>query len=337
MKKTFQSGFVILFVITSLPLLAQTTTSQKVISATEKVNQQATKTAQSTQEVSNQLQSAGQQVRVSVDNVKAIIKVFEPIFHLRRKKQITTDSTAVTNIPIPPTVEVTTTQGTEQTSPPLQQMPMQPQADASTEFIPESNLYNADGSANLGNQNHQEFGCYIDIMRGQILDDMSVVTETNSVDLIFTATDHFGNAPAYALLTPAYVKNDVFANYYFRGSKYKDANVPPRIWENVNESEVALTNITGMQFEKIQNNNQLMAIVKQTQGFRDHVESRAKLTGKVFAIKTEMGNRSCYGLLYVVEHYGTTGTNGYLKVKLKVTGFDTNGDGNPDTSLYISR
>ncbi|MFN8353278.1 MAG: hypothetical protein U0Y10_02425 [Spirosomataceae bacterium] len=331
MKTFIQALVFVALACHSTVLIAQTTTGEKVKTVAEKVNQQATKAAQTTQEVSTQLQSAGQQVQATVANIKAIIRVFEPIFHLRRKK-VAADSTVV--VMTMPTV--TSSTDTAMQAPVLTPAAI-PTQSANSVFVPESNLYNADGSANLGNQNHQDFGCYLDMMRGQVLDDITVATETYAVDLIFTATDHFGNAPVYALLTPAYVKNDFFANYYFRGIKYKDANVPPKTWPQVNESQVALTNLTGVQFERVQNNNQLAAIVQQMQGFRDHVESRTKLTGKVFAVKTEMGNRTCYGLLYVVEHLGTTGANGYLKVKLKVTGFDQNGDGNPDGILYVNR
>lgn len=58
------------------------------------------------------------------------------------------------------------------------------------------------------------------------------------------------------------------------------------------------------------------------------------MNGKVFAVKTHLGNREAYGLIYIVDQFGTTGTNGYLKIKLKVTGFDSTGDGNPDPNLY---
>ena len=83
------------------------------------------------------------------------------------------------------------------------------------------------------------------------------------------------------------------------------------------------------------NNNQLMAVIKQCGGFKDRYESRVKMDGKVFAIKTEMGNRTAYGLIHVINQYGTTGENGYLRIKLKVTGVDGNGDGLPDAGQYI--
>ncbi len=167
------------------------------------------------------------------------------------------------------------------------------------------------------------------------MDEIDAAGASKSVDLIYTATNAFNEQlPMYAFLTPSYVKHDAFAYNFFKGTKFKDRNIPPATWDEVNESEVALTALTGEQFEKIQNNNQLMAVVKQIKGFGQKVESRTKLDGKVIAVKTEMGDRTAYGLIYIVSHYGTTGENGYLKIKIKVTGFDTNGDGNPDNRLY---
>jgi hypothetical protein len=167
------------------------------------------------------------------------------------------------------------------------------------------------------------------------MDEIEVAGNSKSVDLIFTATNAFNEqVPMYAFLTPSYVKNDAFAYNFFKGTKYKDRNIPPAEWEEVNESEVAMTSLSGEQFEKIQNNNQLMAVVKQIKGFGQKVESRVKLEGKVIAVKTEMGDRTAYGLIYIVNHFGTTGDNGYLKVKIKVTGVGNTGDGTPDGNFY---
>jgi hypothetical protein len=330
MKKTIQCIICLIAIaMASFNLHAQEKSNNKVKTVTERAAEKANKAAQNSQEVSNNVQNAGQQVQATVANVKSIIAVFEPIFRLRRKKTAPMAEPVPTQQNTENTVETPTT-STTQTAETLP-------TEAPSVFEPESSAYNADGSANWGSQNHQEFGSYLDIMRGQILDDISVATETQSVDLIFTATDHFGNATAYGLLTPSYVKNDIFANYYFRGTKYKDTNIPPRTWQQVNESEIALTALTGEQFARIQNNQQLEAVVKQVQGFRNHFESRTKLTGKVFAVKTEMANRTCYGLIHVVNHYGTSGANGYLQVKIKVTGLDANNDGSPDANLYINR
>ena len=47
-----------------------------------------------------------------------------------------------------------------------------------------------------------------------------------------------------------------------------------------------------------------------------------------------MEGRTIYALIYVVKQIGSRGNGGYLKVKIKCTGFDNNGDGNPDVSEY---
>lgn len=39
---------------------------------------------------------------------------------------------------------------------------------------PESASYNTDGSANLGNQNNQKYGCYLDMMSGLVMDDRNI-------------------------------------------------------------------------------------------------------------------------------------------------------------------
>lgn len=337
MKTIVQTGLVLLI---STSLFAQTQSPNKLVLGAEKVNQQATKTAYAAQEVSNQLHSASQQAHATAANVKSIIALFDPIRQLHRKRNKAGDSTTTLEPEVVPVEVLGTSTATPMAQSPTLVEAVSPALDNvnAVAFVPENHLYNPDGSANLGNQNHEQFGCYLDMMRGQILDGITVATETQSVDLIFTATDYFNSQlPMYALLTPSYAKNELAANYYFRGPNYKDANVPPKTWPKVNESEIALTTISPVQFERIQNNNQLAAIVQQTQGFKSYFESRTKLTGKTFAVKTEMGNRTCYGLLYVVEHLGTTGTNGFLKVRLKVTGFDANSDGYPDAAMYLSK
>ncbi|MBL7822503.1 MAG: hypothetical protein JNK69_03765 [Saprospiraceae bacterium] len=301
----------------------------KAVSATEKIQQKSQKVQNGSVAMNENMQQAGEGIKSTVQNVKAIIKIFDPIrgLHFKNKNNDATENTNDDQLPDPPS----------DLSEPLEDSPTEVSETGSTaeQFeVPESASYNTDGSANLGNQNNQKYGCYLDMMSGLIMDDVDAAGNTSSVDIIFTATDYYGSAPMYALLTPAYVKNDHFANYYFRGSNYKDANIPVKLWEEVNESEIALTALTSDKFEKIQNNNQLLAVIKQTPAFKDKFESRPKINGKVFAIKTKMQNREAYGLMLVEDQFGTTGASGYLKVRLKVMGFDSNGDGNPDANLY---
>ena len=332
--------FLITFLSATVLMYAQETPPKKskVVKTSEKVNQKTQKISEASNEVVNQSQQTAGNVQNVVNNAKAVVKIFEPILRFRLKKKTgsgTADGTGNTNVP-----------ASDQGTVPANTQPYDnpnvyvTQADLAQNVpvVAESPAYNTDGTANLGSQNNKKFGCYINILQGVIMDEIEVAGNSKSVDLIFTATNAFNEqVPMYAFLTPSYVKNDAFAYNFFKGTKYKDRNIPPSEWEEVNESEVAMTNLTGEQFEKIQNNNQLMAVVKQVKGFGQKVESRTKLEGKVIAVKTEMGNRTAYGLIYIVNHYGTTGDNGYLKIKIKVTGFDNNGDGIPDGNNYTNQ
>ena len=47
--------------------------------------------------------------------------------------------------------------------------------------------------------------------------------------------------------------------------------------------------------------------------------------GKLLRSKNSDGRRTAYGLIHIVNHYGTTGENGYLKIRIKITGLDANG------------
>ncbi len=345
-------------VLLSILLFAQLSFSQnppapkttKPVKVTEDVNKASENVKQSSDAMNQQVQQASGNVQATTNNVKAVVQVFEPILRLRLKKQAAVSSP-----------EMNTGQDGTIAQPadpyPMQEQGNQPYPQGDVAYTDGGNgmqrqevyvediqsgvpiastgdAYNTDGTANLGNQNNSKFGCFLDIKQGLVMDEVDAAGQTRAVDIMFTATDYYGSAPMYAFLTPSYVKNDFFSNYYFRGAKYKDANIPVKLWEEVNETEIALTNLTPEKFEKIRDNNQLMAVVKQTGAFKDKFESRTKLDGKILAIKTEMGDRTAYGLLYIVSHYGTTGENGYLKIKLKVTGFDANGDGNADSFLY---
>lgn len=301
----------------------------KAVKSTEQINKTSKEIQEGSAEMNAQMTQAGENVKSGIKNLKSIIKIFEPIFRLHNKNN-SAEEQSNTSIQ-------DSEQSSNQSSPvesTSQEIPSSENEIPSEDFVPESPSYNSDGTANLGNQNHKLYGCYLDVMSGSVLDDIEASENTAGVDLVYTATDYYGSAPMYALLTPAYVKNDVFANYYFRGPRYKDANIPMRQWEEANESEIALTNLTVDKFDKIKNNNQLLAVINQTAGFKEKYESRTKLNGKVFAIRTHLENRDAYALICVLDQFGTTGTNGFLKIKIKVTGFDNNGDGNPDVGLY---
>lgn len=313
-----------LFILFQLALTIHVALAQKPMEkakeTTNKLAQQTEQTKQNTEEISKNVQLTTEQIRAAIENVKETTKLFEPILVFRNKNRQQATSSSMENVGTMPMENTSDNQENATT-----QMP----------YIPESNAYNADATANLGSQNHNSFGCYVDVMRGRIMDDLDAAIDPQSVDVIFTATDYFNSqVPTYALLTPAYVKYDNFSSYHFRGTKFKDNNIPIKNWEEVNESEIALTTLTGEQFERIQTNKQLLGIIKQIPNFSSKVESRTKLDGKVFAVRTVMGDRTAYGLIYIMNHYGTTGPNGYLKIKLKVTGFDADGDNLPDGQVY---
>jgi hypothetical protein len=353
MKKLFfQYCFTFLLVS-----LANGQQSSKVNQASEKVKNETQKVVQQSQQIGNDAALTGQNIEQIISNAKIAARVFEPILKLRLRKKMPTsaaEQSAIANegayqggaataydpwfVP-PPIPEQQLRQDSvawQQTMMYQQYSVQQSDLKAGVPVITQSATYNPDGTANLGNQNSKKYGCYVNILNGAIMDEIDAAGNSKSIDLIFTSTDYFNeNVPMYAFLTPAYAKNDKFAYNFFKGTKYKDQNIPPKLWEEVNESEVAMTNLTGEQFERIQTNQQLNAVIKQIAGFAQKIESRTKLDGKVIAVKTEMGDRTAYGLLYIVSHTGTFGENAFLKVKIKVTGLDATGDGNPDPGLYI--
>ncbi len=287
------------------------------VKTTESINKKTKEIQEDTHEIGKQVKQASANVQNTVEEIQSIAEVLEPIFKFRLKKKKSIETSSI-NDPSKSQLNKNTdnskmdlNKDTETNEPASKQL-------VPEEFEPESIAYNKDGTANLGNQNNKEFGCYLNIIEGLIMDDVDVIDKTDQVDLIYTATNHYGAEPMYALLTPAYAKREFTANYYFRGTTYKDHNIPVKLWDKLNDSEIALTNLTSVRFEKLKQPQQLISLVKQTPGFKELYFTRVKLTGQVFAIKTEMNNRRVYGLMHVVDHLGTTGENGYLKVKIKL-------------------
>lgn len=289
-------------------------TGQKIVKSIEKTANTTSETAQNTQ--------------VIAQNVKEIVKIFEP-FRIQFKKE---SKTEVGNGTLEGSATYSVNVGengseTEQnTAESTNTMP-----DNNVPIIPSpSGNYSSDGSANLGTQNHATYGNYLDMNKGEILDNVTAPAISQSVDLIFTATK-WSNNTLYAFFSPYYAKNNTSAMKYNFGIKYKrNEKHPATNWAAVNESQVALTNLNEAQFNKIQTSAQLEAFVKQVQNYKECLELKDNIEGKVLAIKTQMDNRTCYGLLYIANQYGTVGENSYIKVKLKVLGTDMNGDGLPD-------
>lgn len=199
------------------------------------------------------------------------------------------------------------------------------------QYLPVNNTssINTDGSGNWGNQNNALYGNCLDVLTGTVVGMGEAEDKPNSVDLMFFAPSDGQNT--YVLMTPSFAKNNSSATYMSQHSSDAVSK-----WKDVTESEVALTKLTIAQFEKIQNNSQISSAVKNAVNYAGWYTSAGnKLEGQVFAVKVEQENRTVYALVAVVKHFGTSGSNGYLKIKVKSQGIDTNGDGMADPASYL--
>ncbi len=199
------------------------------------------------------------------------------------------------------------------------------------QYLPVNNTssINTDGSGNWGNQNNGLYGNCLDVLTGTVVGMGEAEDKPNSVDLMFFAPSDGQNT--YVLMTPSFAKNNSSATYMSQ-----HASDAVNKWKDVTESEVALTKLTIAQFEKIQTNSQISSAVKNAVNYAGWYTSVGnKLEGQVFAVKVEQENRTVYALVAVVKHFGTSGSNGYLKIKVKSQGIDTNGDGMADPNAYV--
>jgi hypothetical protein len=232
------------------------------------------------------------------DKVKKIVKIFEPISRMH----LPTGNTGGNN-------------------------------GSATQPLPKgnSNPYNADGSANWGQQYNTKYGCYLDALRGRIVDAGEAADLPETIDLIFAAYKSTG---AYYLFTPNFAHAEVMADAVW-GSATTDN--PVKSWKAVNETEVAETILTAADFNAIQNNNQLSSAAAKAKNWAGYVQLMNRFDNKVFALRVHTDSRKLFALIYVQEHMGTDGGNGYLKIRIKVTGIDTNNDGEPDSEAYETR
>ena len=176
----------------------------------------------------------------------------------------------------------------------------------------------------IGVIENSSFPNFLDAYNGEIKDANQAELNPASIDLIFLA-DQYGG---YMLASPVFLKNSDPGFHY--------ENVVKE-WSSANESEVALTKLTVGEFEKIKTNDlaKFYSVVKQTKGYASFYQTfDEKLKGKVFAIRSEMGDRKAYALIAVIDQIGTYGSSGRLKIKIKFTGIDNNGDGNMDAVNY---
>lgn len=186
----------------------------------------------------------------------------------------------------------------------------------------------------VGNQYNLQRGCFLDLIGGRARNLDSAKRHPNSIDLIFLAPND--GQDAYYLMTPAYSKSGAGANAMWGSNSTEN---PVKSWSAINESEIAPTNLTAADFYNISTNSQLNTAIQGAKNFSGNFVSAGgiKLGGQVFAVKLNMDNRQLQALILVVDHLGTSGTNGYLKVIVKVTGIDTNNDGKPDNNGYHNR
>jgi hypothetical protein len=187
---------------------------------------------------------------------------------------------------------------------------------------------NNDGTGNWGNQNNGLYGNCLDVMTGTVLGMGDASQAPTSVDLIFFAPADGQNT--YYLMTPGFARNNGTASYM---TEHVSDQVQQ--WSDVNESEVALTKLTIGQFNQIQNNGQIQSAVRNAQNYSGNYSSpEQKLDGKVFAVKVQMDNREVYALVAVIKQFGTSGSNGYLQIKIKTTGIDS-GNGQVNANAYM--
>jgi hypothetical protein len=199
------------------------------------------------------------------------------------------------------------------------------------QYLPVANpaSVNTDGTGNWGNQNNGLYGNCLDVLTGTVVSMGEAEDKPGSVDLMFFAPTDGQNT--YVLMTPSFAKNNGTATYM---TQHASDGVSK--WKDVTESEVALTKLTIAQFDKIQTNTQITGAVKNAVNYSGWYTSVGnKLEGQVFAVKVEQDNRTVYALVAVEKHFGTSGSKGYLKIKVKSQGIDTNNDGMVDPAAYI--
>lgn len=235
-----------------------------------------------------------------IDKVKTIVKIFEPIVRI--------------HLP-----QVDNNKGNNN--------------DSGVQRLPKTNNnpYNSDGSANWGQQYNAKYGCYLDALRGRVVEASEAAETPEAIDLIFVAYKSTG---AYYLFTPNFAHGEVMADAAW-GSATTDN--PVKNWKAVNETEVTETNLTATDFNTIQNNNQLSSAASKAKNWTGYIQLMNRFDNKVFALRVHTDSRKLFALIYVQEHMGTDGGNGYLKIRIKVTGMDTNNDGEPDIDAYQTR
>jgi hypothetical protein len=187
---------------------------------------------------------------------------------------------------------------------------------------------NNDGTGNWGNQNNGVYGNCLDALTGTVMGMGDAAQTPSAIDLMFFAPADGQNT--YVIMTPDFARNNSTAGYM---TEHVSEQVQQ--WGDVNETEVALTKLTINQFNQIQNNSQIQSAVRNAQNYSGYYSSVGqKLDGQVLAVKAQMDNREVYTLIAIVKQIGTSGSNGYLKIKIKSSGID-NGNGQVNANAYL--
>lgn len=260
-------------------------------------------------------------VNKKVDKVSSVISIFQP--YLLKARQIFYDAKDLVG-----NVRNSTNDAAAQTA----QIEAEQTSEYIQNYLPEQTLpvnnpetVNIDGTGNWGNQNNGVYGNCLDVLTGTIMGVGEAEESPKNVDIIFIAANG-----SFQFWSPQYARDEVAAEYTSRSTHESVTK-----WNDVNESEIAETRITGGQFDKIQTNGQIMSAVKNASNYRSSLTLFGKLEGKVFAVRTELEDRTVYGLIRIVKHYGTEGSNGYLKIQIKSQQLGNMQDGQIDVGAYL--
>ncbi len=312
------------------------TEPQKVVDKAQQINDKTREISNASNQVTEQARQTADNIKNTVANVKAVIKIFEPILNLHIFKKKDNNIANNTTTPPPSSGNVVNAENSQNNQAPPNQNTTDPgnnpgfvdgsnnnpaavAADGSPIYgTPENDQYNADGTMNCGHQNNGKYGNCINLLEAKVVGMGEAEENPGKIDLIF------------------------FSQYGGLGYSFESPYDAPTInegvgvksWRERNETEIAETQLTIGQFEKISTNPELINVVKNTRGYGAGFYTPNKMDGRVFAVKIMQDDKQLYALLAVYTQFGTSGSKGYLKIKIKVQGVDTNGDGNPDPMAY---
>lgn len=301
-------------------------TAEKVTKATENINKKSKEISDATAASAEQVKQAGENIKTASKNVKAILKIFEPIFSFHFKKRKNGNTIIANpsyigdeNSSSPGEATNNNQEQQQQEKGETNTPPPPPPAYSQENYSdPENDNYNADGTMNMGHQHSGRFGNCLNLLEAKVMGFGEAEEEPEKVDLIFLS--QFGGL-GYVLTSP------------FNAPTINEG-VTVKSWREKNETEIAETKISLAQFEKITSNSALVNAVKNASGFAAEFYTSTKMEGRVFAIKLMQDEREVMALLAVYKQLGTSGSNGYLKIKIKVQGIDGNTDGYPDEKNY---